>query len=144
MKMDVASIKNFMLQFGISGPSFGPPGIQQILQKLAFASVGSLQIKEGTYTPANDYHYLATGIPPASAPNFIFIQTPTIVNVTVVASNTQIANCAPVNKIFMLCLPPDSQLKIDSIYLEGRAIHAAQMAQGVPADFFCLMAQAVF
>lgn len=142
--MDIAAIKNFALAFAVSGPAFsGPISAAQFLQKLTFASVTSLNLKEGSYTPNLDYHWLWQNIPAESAPNFIFLQTPTALNLTVIDSaGNQIVSSIPVNKIFMLCLPPG--FVVANIFIEGRAIGVQPMPTGVEVQYVCLMAQAVF
>lgn len=142
--MDISAIKNFALSFGVTGVAFnGVQNLTQILEKLNFTSVTHLDIKEGSYTPNLDYYWLWQNIPAPNAPNFIFIQTPTALNITITdASGTPIVNAVPANKVFMLCLPPG--FVVSNIYLEGRAIGTMPMPTGVEVQYFCLMAQAVF
>lgn len=142
---DVVSIKNFILNFAISNPSFdGAQGLTQYLQKLSFSQVANVLTKEDTYTPNNDYRYIWQSIPAGSAPNFIFIQTPGILNLCVTVGGQPVINALPVNKCIFIPLPPGGPI-VDSIYIEGRPGTAAYpMAQGTPVDYFCLMAQAQF
>jgi hypothetical protein len=65
-------------------------------------------------------------------------------NITVVSGGQLIVGAAPINKIFMLLLPPGSV--IDSVYFEGREQYSPMgvAPQGVPAQFFALLAKAVF
>lgn len=139
---DIAQIKGFNLGFSLT--QLGSKAPMSITQPLLFDSITSVVVKEGTYTPNNDYEYLWQNIPANEAPNFIFIQTPTLVYLSVRKSdNTLIANAVPVNKCHMLLLPPGTL--VDNVYLEGRVSQATPpMPQGVPASFFCLMAQANF
>lgn len=141
---DIALIKGFNVSFGLVQPPFGVgQRLVPISQALAFTGVDCVQIKEGTYTPNADYEWMWQNIPEAEAPNFIFIQTPTIVNVSVTTpGGVLLANAVPANKLFMLTLPPG--IIVDNVYLEGRANNPHPMAQGIPAGYFCLMAQATF
>lgn len=142
--MDITTIKNFMISFGITGPSFaGISNLFQVLQKLSFTSITSAIVKEGSYIPNNDYLWLWQNIPVNQSPNFIFIQTPTALNITVTSPGLgAIVNAVPANKVFMLCLPPG--FIVDNIYIEGRALGPMPMPLGVEVDYYCLMAQAVF
>lgn len=141
--MDIATIKNFLISFALAGPGFSGASAQQITQRLTFAGVNNIEIKEGTYTPNNDYLWLWQNIPAASSPNFIFIQTPTALNISITSpAGGTIINAVPANKIFMLSLPPG--FVVDNIYIEGRKIGAAPMPLGIEVQYFCLMAQASF
>lgn len=144
MTTEIAAIKNFTLSFGVSSPPFnGTPTTNQILQRLQFSAVNNILIKEGSYTPNNDYIYMWNNIPAAAAPNFIFIQTPTQLNITVTAPGGKtICAAVPVDKVFMLCLPPG--FIIDNVYIEGRDNAPLPMALGVETQYYCLMAQATF
>lgn len=141
----IAFIKNFMLQFAFGGPAFtGSTAPNQITQPLAFTNVQSLNVKEGTYTPNDDYEWIWKDIPAADAPNFVFLQSPVPINLSITLANgTLLCNAVPVNKVFLLCLPPG--VLPSNIYIEGRVVNSpTPMPQGQPAPFFCLMAQATF
>jgi hypothetical protein len=145
----ITTIQNFLLKFGLSNPPFaslnsGVPTVTQIQEILNFGNVNFVQMKEGTYTPNNDYEWLWESIPANESPTFIFLQTPTSVNISITTTDGQLlVRSAPANKLFMLCLP--SNVIVSNIYLEGRPGQSSfPMAQGVPAEYFCLMAQATF
>lgn len=143
--MGIVDIKSFVLSFAMSEPAVN--GISQLipfLQRLNFTSVQNVMMKEGTYTPNNDYLYLWKEIPAGNAPNFIFLQTNGLLALTITSASLQMVNCAPVNKMFNLLLPPSNLYAIDNIYIEGRALTPMPMVTGVPVDYFCLMAQATF
>jgi hypothetical protein len=142
----IATITNFLLKFTLFNPAFESnfPTLTPIQQALSFGNLTAIQTKEGTYTPNNDYEWLWESIPPSESPTFIFLQTPTSVNISITTADGQLlVRSAPANKLFMLCLPPS--VIISNIYLEGRPGQSSvAMAQGVPAQYFCLMAQASF
>lgn len=141
----IASISNFLLKFTLTNPAFeSNPTIQQIQQMLSFGNLSALQTKEGTYTPNNDYEWLWQNIPANEAPTFIFIQTPTSLNLTInTPGGNAVVKSIPINKVFMLCVP--AGYVVDNIYIEGRPSESVlAMAQGVPCQYFCLMARASF
>jgi hypothetical protein len=142
----ISAIENFKLYFELLEPPFNGQQVSiPIEQRLIFSDMTNVAIKEGTYTPNNDYDWIWQSIAAGEAPNFILLQTPTSVNLSITTPNgSLLVNATPINKIFMLCLPPGTI--INNIYLEGRIAEggATPMAQGVPASYFCLMAQANF
>lgn len=141
----IAFIKNFMLQFAYGGPAFTSPNPSVPVQlPLTFSAVQSLNVKEGIYTPNNDYEWIWKDIPPSDAPNFIFLQTPAALNLSItLPGGILLCNAVPVNKVSLLCLPPG--VTPDNIYIEGRLAQSpTPMPQGQPVPFFCFMAQATF
>lgn len=141
----IAFIKNFLFQFAYGGPAFTAPNPAVPIQvPLTFTAVQSLNVKEGVYTPNNDYEWIWKDIPAGDAPNFIFIQTPSPLNLSItLPGGILLCNALPVNKLFVLCLPVG--VTPDNIYIEGRIANSpTPMVQGQPVQFFCFMAQATF
>ncbi len=141
--MSIAEIKQFLLKFQISEPTW-VGGIIPVLQQLTFSAVNHVTVKQGVYTPNNDYLYLAQSIPADKAPNFIFLATPTTANLSLMSNGNMVLNSAPVGRMHMQLISPDSPMKIDNVFFEGRTNVPSIMPQGVPAEYFFIMAQATF
>lgn len=141
--VDIAAIKNFVLGFNLVEPPFtNSAKIIPVQQLLTFSHVTALLMKEGTYTPNGDYEWLAQAIPAGEAPNFIFIQSPVAMNLSVRANGQLFLSAAPIDQAFFLLLPLGSTAVITDIYLEGRPDQAiSPMAQGVACPFFFIAAQ---
>lgn len=141
-----AQIKKFSLGFEFTSSAY--PGLEKaitIAKNLGFSEVKFLRTRQGTYTPNNDYLYLQQNIPADEAPNFIFILSPDVMNVTVVAGQSNMIAAVPFHKMFLHLQPAASPYKINSIYFEGRTWAQAPhpMTQNVPIDYFAVMGQAV-
>lgn len=141
----ITTLANFSVGFQIGQPGFsGLQGVTQILQKLNFTNVDNVLIKEGSYTPANDYVWLWETIPAGKNPNFIFLMTQGIVNVSAISNGQLMCNSVPANKLFLLTLPLVGSYQIDNLFIEGRTNVPTPMAQGATVQYYCFMAQASF
>lgn len=142
--MSVAVLKDFLLSFEIGQPALSVQNVLQIAHKLNFGPLNNLCIKEDSYTPNNDYFWLWQNVPANEAPNFIYLQTEGVVNLSVVGSGGAMINAVPVNKLHLLLLPPNNTNLPNSVYLEGRTAYPQPMTQGVPVNFLAIMAQVNF
>lgn len=142
--MGIAKLKNFSLSFEVDQPALSVENALQIAQSLNFGPLANLLVKEGTYTPNNDYFWLWQNIPTLEAPNFFYIQTDGVVNLSVTGGGVQMLNAVPINKMHLLLLPPNSPYAPTTIYLEGRLGYPSPMAQGFPVNYLAIMAQVDF
>jgi hypothetical protein len=108
---------------------------------IKFTDVKNLQVRVGSYTPANDIKYIATGLA-AISPNFIFLLVDGHVNFT--ADDGYISKI-PVSRIFFTTLFPifgGGSAVIDNFQFDGRTICALPMLQGVEINYTLIYGQA--
>lgn len=133
---DIAAIKNFFLTFNLLEPPFSSAGkLIPISQTLTFSHVTSVTVKEGTYTPNNDWEWLMQNIPVAEAPNFLFIQSLVALNLSVRAAGNLFMSAVPVDQAFFLLMPPGAP-PISDVYIEGRSGQSVFPMPNTPCPFF--------
>jgi hypothetical protein len=143
--LTAAQIQNFVMGVTVTPPVY--PGTQTSF-KLSTApllqNVTNFIIKEGTYTANNDYLYLAQGIPPEQAPNFIFLFTSGVINLTISAGAGYLCAAMPIFKAWSLIMPAGLPYLVNGIYFEGRTGNSAPapMPQGTPVDYCFIAGQA--
>lgn len=140
-----AQIQKFCLSLTVTPQAY--PGTAQPIAlqgMLDFKAIANFQFQQGTYTPNNDYLYLAQSIQLAQAPNFMFLICSGQLNLTVSANGGYMIAAVPIFKVWSLVMPPGLPYTIQGVYIEGRmsGISPAPMPQGTPVDYIFGMGQA--
>lgn len=143
--MTEALVQKFLSQVTVTPSTY--PGTQHPFSFSAsptFTNVKNTVVKMGTYTPNDDYLYLAQSIAADVAPNFILLFCSSVLNLTIAAGGGYMCSALPIHKVYTLLMPPKTNYLVNGIYIEGRLanIAPAPMAQGVPVDYAFMAGQA--
>lgn len=137
-------IEKFLISFELTEPAY--PGLAAkipISQKVIFSNVTNPQTRTGSFTPNNDYLYLAQNIPADKSPNFFYLICTGQCNITMAGPQGYTMQANPILKSMLWLIPKTNTFPITGIYIEGRTANIPMpMAQGAPIDYYCLYGQA--